>query len=212
MSRQFPARATEATLAPKAAASQPVFTWWPWRALALAVPLVAVLGGYAAQASESAPPGWDKMKVTLLTAYTIYGAGTGFLLGAAIGDFGRSMLAMIAGAFTALALSPLYDGPGLFLAPLAMICVMMATLALEWTWRGVWNAVWTGFVALFMACLAGGLALGVLLIVGALFAALNYNHEGIILGLISLGLGVGNAVFVGNVFRAAYRVQSSGPV
>lgn len=146
----------------------------------------------------------------MLTAFTVFGAGNGFLLGVAIGDFGRSMLAMIAGAFIALVLVPLYDGPGLFLAPPAMVCAMMVTLALEWTWSGMWNAVWTGIVSLFLACIAGGFALGMLLIVGALFAALDYKHESVMLALLGLGLGIGNAVFIGRVFRAAYRVQGSG--
>ncbi|MCW8133702.1 MAG: hypothetical protein KIS92_25375, partial [Planctomycetota bacterium] len=84
--------------APKSKSGQPAYAFWPWQVLAAAVPLASVLGSVAVVYSETGVRDWQTHELAILTSFTIYGAGNGFLLGAAIGDFGRSMLAMIAGA------------------------------------------------------------------------------------------------------------------
>ncbi|MBI3832645.1 MAG: hypothetical protein HY291_24195 [Planctomycetes bacterium] len=187
---------------------QPVYAWWPWRAVALAVPVAAALSGYAVVATESQVPDLSRAQLVALTSFTVYGAGNGFLLGAAIGDFGRSILAMVMGALAALLLLPLYDGVGLVLGPPFITLVMMATLALHWNMSGIMDAVWTGFGSLFLAALAGALALVVSALGVLIVEGLFRFKAGPVLAMV-IALMVANAVFIGRIFRASYRVQGS---
>ena len=196
---------------------QPKYTWWPWRAIAMAVPACAVGAGAAVAAYETFDKQDERMRMAVLTAMTIYGAGNGFLLGAAIGDFGRSILAMLAGAMAALIFSPLYAGPGILLAAPAVVCAMTGTLALHWTMQGVMDAVITGIGALFYGILAGaGAGLVIWIACGISMAALSavFGKDAVpaievVAGLgVALTLGTGNMVFIGRIFRASYRAQA----
>jgi hypothetical protein len=189
-----------------AGSSQPVYAWWPWRSVAMAVPVAAVLSGYAVIATESQVPNLSTPQLVALTSFTVYGAGNGFLLGAAIGDFGRSILAMIMGAFAALILLPLYDGAGLVLGPPFITLVMMATLALHWNINGIMDAVWTGFGSLFLAAIAGALTLVVAALFVLILEGLFRFRAGPVFAMV-VALMVANSVFIGRIFRASYRVQ-----
>lgn len=194
--------------APGSKNRQPAFGFWPWQVLSASVPLASVLGSIAVIFSDTEVQGWRSHELAILTAFTIYGAGNGFLLGAAIGDFGRSVLAMIAGAFTALILSPLYDNVGVVLGIPAITAVMMATLALHWDVKGIFTAIATGFGALFLATVIAGVALVAMLFIASIFYSV-FRTELVYIMAGVLALMLGNVIFLGRIVRACYRVQSS---
>lgn len=187
---------------------QPVFALWPWKVLAAAVPAASVLGAASVFLSEARVNNWDTQTLAVLTAYTLYGASNGFLLGAAIGDFGRSILAMMAGAFTALALSPCYTSPLLLLGVPAITLVMVATLALKWNLKGILDAMSTGVYALFVAAVLSGTILCLLMAVAGLLYALTNSSVWFVLAGV-MGLMVANVIFLGRIFLASYRVRST---
>ncbi len=80
---------------------QPKFKLWPWKALALALPLVAALCAYLASRHSS-----DERRI-LTVFFIVLAASNGYLMAAAIGDLGRCLLAIpigVCGAFAAVSL------------------------------------------------------------------------------------------------------------
>ena len=191
--------------------ARPRYTWWPWRTLALAVPVVSF--GAAVFASLAGVEASERSteKLTLLVGLTIFGAGNGFLLGAAIGDFGRSILAMIAGAAAALLAAPYAVGLGILLALLFVCAVITGTLALEWTLRGILEAVWSGLAGLLYGAVVGILASVVITYPLWLWWGPNTNASLritiLVLGIIC-PLMIGNLVFIGRIFSSSYRTES----
>ena len=74
---------------------QPQFTWWPWKLLALAVPVMASIG--LGMALAQAP---DDVWKEQLVFWGVLSAGNGYLMAIANGDFGRSALAVPIGVLT----------------------------------------------------------------------------------------------------------------
>jgi hypothetical protein len=76
---------------------KPKFTWWPLKALALAVPVLSAALSFACSANSPHQP--------IPLFFCLLGAGNGYLIGIAIGDLGRSMIAIPLGALAGYFLS-----------------------------------------------------------------------------------------------------------
>ncbi len=83
--------------------SQPKFRRWPWGALAMAIPLIAGVATMAAfnNGAEMDQPG-ELFRAAKLF-FIVLCAGNGYLMTVAIGDLGRSVLAVPVGALAGLA-------------------------------------------------------------------------------------------------------------
>ena len=194
---------------------RPRYTWWPWRTLALAVPVVSVGAAFFAILTEVKKPGSSTEQMALLAGLTIFGAGNRFLLGAAIGDFGRSILAMLAGATAAFLVAPYADGLGILPALIFICAAISATLALDWTPRGILGAVWTGLAALLFGAVAGLFASFVfpLILWVQVRAQVSESFRWwIAFVCLTLPLMVGNLFFIGKIFQASFRAQRSTAV
>jgi len=95
--------------------SQPEYTWWPWRFLALSVPVLA-LGGAALAAYENHPK--DEV---LAIFFSVVAAANGYLFAMAIGDFGRSIAAIPIGAVSGYAAVFIFNNP----LPSALFCAVL---------------------------------------------------------------------------------------
>lgn len=195
-----------------ASMARPRFTWWPWRTLSLAVPLFSVAAAFSVALAEVELPERSSEQLAALVGLTIFGAGNGLLLGAAIGDFGRSILAMLVGAAAALLLAPLAEGFGVLLALLGVCALISGTLALDWSPSGILEAVWTGMTALAFGLSAAFLASVVLSVLLWLLVSAGPDLRArLILQAVcyACAMMLGNAVFIGRIFRASFRVESS---
>jgi hypothetical protein len=71
---------------------QPAFTLWPWKALALTVPVMAFVAAlFSTEHSRNA-------KDVLTVFFGVLAAGNAYVFAMAVGDFGRSVVAIPAGA------------------------------------------------------------------------------------------------------------------
>jgi hypothetical protein len=95
--------------------TQPHFTFWPWQLMALAVPAMAVGGVVVAYFSKaSATEG-------MIIFQAVLAAGNGYLFAMAVGDLGRSVIAIPAGGIAGAAAVALFQWP---LAILAYVVVL----------------------------------------------------------------------------------------
>ena len=136
--------------------SQPEYTWWPWRFLALSVPVLA-LGGAALAANENHPK--DEV---LAIFFSVIAAANGYLFAMAVGDFGRSIAAIPIGALSGYAAVYIFGHPMPNAAFVAILFVIAGY----------------SFSARLMKMLPG--CLSMLFLGGAFFAfmggALNHNR------------------------------------
>jgi hypothetical protein len=194
--------------------AQPRFTLWPWGVLSLAVPAAAAIAGFelfASGVSTDQPP----LELSCLVALTIFGAGEGFLLGIAIGDLGRSIVAMLVGAAAAFLSVKLLGGRAVVLGPVLIVAAVSGCLAAEWDIEDILGAIMMGLVSLVIGAVCGLPAyiltflLGVGLFQGSIFGGhvADLSQRLAIL----LGLMVANAFLVERLFRVAYRTEGPAP-
>lgn len=88
----------------------PQFTWWPYRTLALVIPLVA-FGASVGAALNSTKQGNDQTLEILIVFFAVMGAGTAYLFAMAIGDLGKSVLAVPAGSIAGFVAVHLFSHP-----------------------------------------------------------------------------------------------------
>lgn len=103
---------------------QPKFTWWPYRTLALLVPILAAAASYLAFLFSEAPRNSQKELAAYTVFFAIMGAGNAYLFAIAIGDFGRSVWAVPVGAIAGFVAVRIFGYPfanGLYAAMLAMV-------------------------------------------------------------------------------------------
>jgi hypothetical protein len=84
---------------------QPKFTRWPWGVLALTTPALAAGAALAHLLNDSASqhlPTEERIWIAGTVFFGVLGAANGYLIGIAIGDLGRSALALPLGAAIAL--------------------------------------------------------------------------------------------------------------
>jgi hypothetical protein len=85
------------------ASLRPKFTWWPYRTVALLVPALAAVASYLAYAHSEAGSESEKELAGFTVFFAIIGAGNAYLFAIAIGDFGKSVLAVPVGAIAGFA-------------------------------------------------------------------------------------------------------------
>lgn len=105
---------------------QPQFTWWPWKLLTLAVPVMASFG--LGMALTQAP---DDVWKAQLAFWGVLSAGNGYLMAIANGDFGRSALAVPMGVMTSYLGCLLLAQPWVACAYLMLVLVIVG-LAGPW--------------------------------------------------------------------------------
>lgn len=185
---------------------QPRFTWWPWRVLALAVPWLAYAGAVAARMQLEDAGRTEQDTQTLRVLLAVYAGGNGLLLGAAIGDLGRSLLAMFVGSAAALILAPFcVSGMGWVCVPL-VIGSFTGCLALEADLDGIVGAMLAGIVDFAVGAV---LALPVFIVVLIVGEAIGIRSGGVLPAVV-VSSGVANLVFVSRMFKRAHRVRGAG--
>jgi hypothetical protein len=176
----------------------PQFSLWPW---GLAAALVGEVSFVAAMmARVYGVDGGVPAEREMLAGLTIFGAGNGFLIGVAIGDFGRMMLATWVGAFLAWAVAMAAGEQALWCGPVIVIPTLTTLLAEERSGKGLLSGFLGGLKAVILAALVAGVAAGVAKLVGMLI--------GLLLGIkdvgsevsTAVGLGLGNLVLIGVLF------------
>jgi len=88
----------------------PQFTWWPYRTLALAIPMLA-FGAAIGAAANSERLGDDKTLEMMIVFFAVMGAGNAYLFAMAIGDLGKSVLAVPAGSIAGFIAVHLFSHP-----------------------------------------------------------------------------------------------------
>lgn len=88
----------------------PQFTWWPYRTLALAIPLLA-FGAAVGAAVNTTKQGNDQILEILIVFFAVMGAGTAYLFAMAIGDLGKSVLAVPAGSIAGFVAVHIFSHP-----------------------------------------------------------------------------------------------------
>lgn len=84
---------------------QPEFTWWPWKTLSIAVPLMAL--GCALASVENSRSDVEMMRVF----FSVLAAANGYLFAMSVGDFGRSVVAIPVGAMAGFVAVHLFSFP-----------------------------------------------------------------------------------------------------
>ena len=187
-------------------APRPAYCWWPWRTLAIAVPVVAVGTAGLVVATAEVNDGEARELAAIQGLLTLFAGGNALLLGAAIGDMGKTMLVFMATVFAALVCTALPGALALFLGPFVAITVMCATLSVRWRADEIVAAMFAGWYALF---LGGAFGFGVFAVL--VIPAASTRSEPLMVICLALACAVGNLVFVGKLFGSAYRVQGSVP-
>jgi hypothetical protein len=93
------------------------FTWWPWKMLTIAIPLFAIgaaLLGLRERHHDVEPN---------FIFFTILAAGNGFLLGSAIGDLRRTLIAVFMGAIVAATSLQLFALTGSRMIIFGLMCL-----------------------------------------------------------------------------------------
>jgi len=102
----------------------PAFSWWPYRTMALLIPLVALGSGeLIAFAGVRSMTNLYPIQIIL----SVFGAGTGYLLGLMRGDFGRTILAMLAGAVAGFVVPLVFSMPAV-----PFVVAVVFVLSLTW--------------------------------------------------------------------------------
>lgn len=104
--------------------SQPAYTWWPWRLLALSVPVIALGGAVLADQEHRGH------EDTFAIFFSVIAAANGYLFAMAIGDFGRSIVAIPLGAFAGYAAVSMFSYPitnVIFISVLFLIALFSIT-------------------------------------------------------------------------------------
>jgi hypothetical protein len=104
-------------------AQRPAFTLWPWKVIALAVPAMALAAAVFAAATHSSAP-----KDVLTVFFLVLAAGNAYVFAMAIGDFGRSVLAIPLGALSGYLAVRIFWYPIVDIVYLAVLAIYAALL------------------------------------------------------------------------------------
>jgi len=123
--------------------AQPAFSWWPFRILALAVPVIAAVSGAIAAENSNA-----RDHEIFLIYFSVLGAGNGYVMSMAVGDFGRSVTAIPVGAASAwLAFSVLSYPLGHF-AFLVIVFFMVVAMPMSTRHAGALGCLTIGLLGI----------------------------------------------------------------
>lgn len=191
--------------------TQPSYTLWPWRVLALAVPALSGLGAWLVAIGQAGGqiPDRGEMQV-LLVGLTLFGAGDALIIGMAIGDLGRTLIAVIAAAVGALVAVGVFKFQAIWIGPFVVIAIWSAAFALDRTPRGYLDAMGTAVWASIVAAFRGVIVLAASAVLGLIVSEISFRELG--RAVASLGLVISilyvNHYFIGRLFRASFRVQA----
>ena len=196
--------------------AQPAFTWWPWRLIAISVPLIALAGGFLAVNTPQTSMGvMTREQKIILIVLTLYGTGNAMLMGWAIGDFGRTLLAVFATAGASI-LAVNWLGHGVIgLGPFMVVAAWAGCLALEFKVRSIFEAAFTALWSFILGAAAGLILVAILWVILAFIFSITNSHQIRLIGesiAWALSASVANAIFIGRLFRAAFRVSATEPV
>lgn len=196
--------------------AQPKFTWWPWRTLAAAVGMASCVLPVVITTLASAERSDEKELWTVGLA--IFAGGNALVLGWAIGDFGRTVLALLVSIAAASAFSflPVHYG---MLAPFVIVPAITASLSLDRSFLGFAGAAYLGikavlrgFLIWILSYIVAVIALALILsILGLLRSAEAFAIEAVFAILWGFLTATANAFVVGYLFRAAHRVRTDLP-
>lgn len=133
---------------------RPEFSWWPYRTVALLVPLIA-LGASAAALGTSTKTGEMLETEALTVFFALIGAGNAYLFAIAIGDLGKTVLTVPVGGFAGFLAVRLFGYPIATEAYLVLLGLF------------IFHALWTGLFRAVMGCS------GLILVTIAFFGILN---------------------------------------
>jgi len=181
--------------------AQPSFAWWPWRTLSAAVGLLASLLTIAGVAF------WfedvESERAVVSASLAIFAGGNALILGSAMGDFGRTVQALMVsiGVTTVFTLVALEFS---CFAPFVLMAAMAASLAMDRSLMGFAVSAVLGVGA----SLIGFMMLGFTWILLGLLVALFTPREEIVIAMGPVACAVGNVFTVGFLFNAAHRVRT----
>ena len=89
---------------------RPEFSWWPYRTVALIVPLLA-MGAAAGAGAASNKTGHERDLEIITIFFSVLGAGNAYLFAIAIGDLGKTVLAVPAGGFAGFLVVNIFGHP-----------------------------------------------------------------------------------------------------
>jgi hypothetical protein len=193
--------------------NKPKFAWWPFRSLALAVPVLAASLTFGCCASQNAP------LHAMPLFFCLLGAGNGYLIGIALGDLGRSMIAIplgaLAGYFLSFVLvadfSPEYFWFWVLcivLYPL-LLASITAAMPLRLSAFDVYSAACAGFYSGLQGLFAG------LALATALYSALVFLTRPLttfqFAASLAVGIAVTNVCAVGKLLRLGHRASPPLP-
>lgn len=79
----------------------PAYVWWPWRGIAVGIPVLASLTGawFIGSDTRMVAQGLNVEETAALVWLTIYTAGNALVIGMSSGHLGKTLFAMLGGAF-----------------------------------------------------------------------------------------------------------------
>lgn len=186
----------------------PQFSLWPWGLAAALVGEVSFVAAMMVRVYGERDVSGNLAETEVLAGLTVFGAGNGLLIGLAIGDFGRTMLATWAGALLAWAVAMAAGERALWCGPLVVIPALTTLLAGERNVKGLLSGFLSGLKAVIFAALVAGIAAGVAQLVckiigGVLMGIQDLGNE----AATAVGLGLGNLVLIGLLFPLMRRTR-----
>lgn len=181
------------------------YSWWPWRVWAAATACASGGAALAVLWLNDRSQGRDPELVAAVAALAVYGAGNGLLLGSAIGDMGRTLLAVVLAAFAAT-LCMEYLGMAVYILGLPIVvAALSASLSRETGVHELVRNVLGGWLMLAICLPLGLCGMGIL---AALSQAGSPGPIRIALSALSAfaALAAANVLFIGLLFRSMHRV------
>jgi len=134
---------------------RPEFSWWPYRAVALSVPVLA-LGAAVGSTFASNRVGDEQTLEVMTIFFAVLGAGNAYLFAIAIGDLGKTVLAVPAGGFAGFLAVQIFGHP-----PATVIyLVLLGILTIHAMLNGIFRAL-VGCGGLFLMFIGGCVAVNI---------------------------------------------------
>lgn len=182
---------------------QPDYTWWPWQFLAAAVGLGAMLVG------ALVINGPDGEKTAMSVTLAVFAGGNAVILGAAMGDLGRTVVALLV-ALAAASVACLMSPGWILLAPFVIVPATTSALSSERTASGFISSAILGFIATLRGTILGAFT-ALLFMVPTVFLFRN-RSDALVGGIFAVAaitaVVVGNVFLIWGLFDAATRVSS----
>jgi len=135
--------------------NRPKFSWWPYRTVALAVPVLAM--GAAVGAAVASTRVGDAQTLEVMTIFfAVLGAGNAYLFAIAIGDLGKTVLAVPAGGFAGFLAVQIFGHPPVTIIYLILLGILTVYAILSGIYRTL-----VGCGGLFLIFIGGCVAVNI---------------------------------------------------